>query len=107
MPRRAQADSETAVVRDRVIVLGLVNTLQPVRYDVLAEAMSTRIDRRGLKALVDSLKSQGMLSRLSTEEYVVARKGRDALSASPFKTRRDISRMQYLFQRSKGGGVKA
>ena len=97
----------SSLARDKVIVLGVINTMQPVTHDVLATSTSTLLDRRRLRGVVNSLRSQHMLTRLPNGEYVVSRKGRDALVTYALRTRRDISRMQYLFERSKGGGGEA
>jgi len=107
MPTRVDWVRQTALTRDRVIVLGLVNTLQPVGHAILAEAASGRMERGRLRAVVHSLNVHGMLARLPTGEYVVTRTGRDAVGASGLGVRRDVSRMQYLFKRSKGGGAEA
>jgi len=102
-----QQTTSFSLTRDKLIVLGVVNTMQPVTHDVLASATSTLVDRRRLRSVVNSLRSQLMLTRLPSGEYVVSRKGRDALVTSALRTRRDVSRMRYLFERSKGGGAQA
>jgi predicted transcriptional regulator of viral defense system len=106
MTTRPEWRTAIATARDRGIVLGIVNTLQPVPYDVIAETTSGHIERDRLKAVVGSLRSQGVLIRLPTGEYVVARLGKDAFGGPRVKIQRDISRMRYLFERSKGGGAK-
>lgn len=98
------ADSQRAiVVREKMLLLGLINTRQPVKVNLVVESLSKDFDPRRLRRAVDALRRQGMLMKVKGGQYVVTRRGRDALGTGRYAIQRDIGRMSYLYEGSKGG----
>jgi hypothetical protein len=104
MTSRLRSLSTAEAARDEMMMLALVNVLQPVTYEALAKFVSEDISRSKLWPLIRSLRNRELLTTLQTEEYVVTPKGRAAIFTPALRKRRDISRMRYLFFRSRGGG---
>lgn len=90
-------------VRDKLLVLGLINTLQPVKARVLALSLPRRYGRDRLHVTIAALRREKAVIRLENGQYVVSFRGRGILSVDPLAKERDVARMLHLFERSKGG----
>lgn len=94
-------------LRKKLLVLAAVNVFQPVVWRELLGALSPELDARELRAGVGALRREGLVRRSSGGGYVVTRRGRDTLPAGSVRKQRDVSRLLYLFERSRGGGAEA
>ncbi len=86
-----------------MLLVGLINTLQPVKLEPVVEMLSPDFDPLRLKTALKSLRREGMLIDIGDGKYLVSRGGRDAMGVGRYAIQRDISRMVHLFKESKGG----
>jgi hypothetical protein len=91
------------LISEGISVLGLVNTLQPVGSDFLLRAFEETTDADELGRLLAWLHKNKLIRKLPNGEYVASLRGRSFLQTGPFAKESDVARMQYLFERSKGG----
>jgi hypothetical protein len=107
MTRKTSEGPEPISLREKWLVLAMVNTLQPVKPALLLQGLSKDFDGPKFDRVLDILRREEMLLPLDNGEYVVTHKGQEAFGSSPLARARDISRMFRLVERSKGGGAKA
>ncbi len=92
------------LLREKLLLLGLINTLQPVTARVLLQNLPKGIDwvifKRGLRML----REEQLVVQLWTREFIVTSRGTALLGSGLYAKERDIARMLHLFQRSKEGG---
>ncbi len=93
--------------RQKVVVLGAVNTLQPVQGDAIEGWLSKGFDRDRIERVLRALLKQGLVMKLGTGEFVVTSAGRAAFGSGVLAKERDANRMLHLFERSKGGREQA
>ena len=102
--RRTILDPASAqLLREKLLILGLVNTIQPTKLVRVIELLSSDFDRSKLKLALTFLRQEGMLLSIGGGHYIVSQRGRHALGTGPSATQRDIARMLHLSERSKGG----
>lgn len=103
MSKSSEQVDGLALLHEKMVVLGLVNILQPVKVKRVVESLSKEFDARRLRSAVRALQRQGMLISIGRGQWLVSRRGRDALGTGHSAKERDISRMLYLIEGSKGG----
>jgi len=86
-----------------LLVLGTINTMQPVLIAELQDALSSQIPDEKIKRVLNVLRKDGLLIVLKSGKLLVSRKGRDTFGSKSLGRARDINRMLYLLARSKGG----
>ena len=94
------------LVREKFLVLGLINTLQPVKSDVVFRSLAKGFEREKFDRVLPILEKQRMVAKLKNGQYVVTTAGQTVFGSGLLAKDRDISRMLYLFERSKGGREK-
>ncbi len=103
MTSRSTHQDARVSVRDKLLVLGLINTLQPVKPRVVSGNLPERYRRDRFKVALAALRKDKAVLRLPDGRYVVSFRGRGVLSIDPLAKARDVARMLHLFERSKGG----
>jgi hypothetical protein len=101
----AEADARHGSVvsgRDRLLVLAMINTLQP-ELDEVRRRLPAGFDAERMERTLVALEGKGLIKRLPNDKCVVTLKGRASVGSGALAKRRDISRLLYLFRRSKGG----
>ncbi len=96
------AGEEPITGRDRLLILALINTLQP-ELDQVRRNLPPSFDRQRLETTLDVLDRRNLILRLTDDRCVVTVAGRATLGSGPIAKRRDVTRLLYLFGRSKGG----
>lgn len=98
-----KAGDRPVLIREKMLLLGLVNIYQPVRLTRVAKGLARDFDPRQLRRAADALRKEGLLTSVRGGRYIVTRRGRDILSTKRYARQRDMSRMLYLCEGSKGG----
>lgn len=93
----------TLLLRDKFLILGLLNTLQPLHPLSLSEALSRDLKRSDLDEVLEALTREGLVRTLPTGECVVTAAGRAVLGSGALAKERDVGRLLHLFRTSKGG----
>lgn len=91
------------LVREKLFVLGLINTLQPVKFRDLRRALPKRLNQDKLRKVLKMLRNGKFVHRFRQGEYLATLDGRTVLGLDPLASQRDVARMLHLSQRSKGG----
>jgi len=90
-------------LREKLLVLSLANTLQPISEQVLVAELPKRLQGARFAEIFDELEEGGLLRRLSDGKLVVGFRGRAVFGAGRLGKERDIARILRLFDRSKEG----
>ena len=99
---RAYLD-EPLLVREKLLLLGLVNTLQPIRPRELKASLPRSFEPELVGRILASLRNEGLVIRLANRRYTVTTKGRAVIGSGYFAKQCDIDRILGLFLRSKEG----
>lgn len=97
------AADRAVLIREKMLILGLVNIYQPVKLARVSKGLARDFDPRRLRRAANALRKEGMLTSVKGGRYLVTRRGRDILSTERYARERDINRMLYLYEGSKGG----
>jgi len=96
--------NKPVLVREKLLVLATINTMQPISIDELQDTLSSQLPTEKFNKVMTVLRKEGLLISLKDGKFLVSRKGRDTFGSKSLGKARDISRMLYLIARSKGGG---
>ncbi|SRR6266545_4392679 len=86
----------------RVILLSLINTLQPELTEV-KHAVARRLDDDHFEAALRLLERDHLIRRLSSNKAIVTVRGQEALGTGAIAKARDVNRLLHLSKRSRGG----
>lgn len=98
-----RAADKPVLIREKMLLLGLINIYQPVRLSRVIKGLPEGFDPRRLRRAASALRKEGMLTSVKRGQYLVTRRGRDILSIGRYAKQRDIKRMLYLYEGSKRG----
>lgn len=98
-------DGEQATIspQKRWLVLGMVNTLQPITSERLQIAVGNEVSEGELRQLLRYLRS-GRLVDIVGGSFVTTASGRREFGLGKLGKERDVNRMLYLVERGKGEG---
>ena len=96
-------DDTPVLVREKLILLGVMNTLQPVRFAVLKAALSEAFSYAKLRQALTELRNDKAVAFLQDKTYFVTEKGRVAIGTGSLARERDRARMLYLVEKRKEG----
>ena len=100
---KAKRNDTTVLVREQLLLLGVMNTFQPVSFDVLKSALSNVFNSAKLQKTLRILAKKKAVVRLSEGTYYVTEKGRVAIGTGSLSRERDRARMLYLVEKRKEG----
>ena len=89
--------------RQRWLVLGLVNTLQPVSSKALKQALGDVSSDEELKQILHSLRSDRLVELIGRTLLVTTSTGRQLFGIGKLGVARDVNRMLFLVERQPGG----
>ncbi len=92
------------LVREKLLVLVTINTMQPISIDELQDTLSSQLSKEKFNKVITVLEKEKLLISLKDGKFLVSRKGRDTFGSKSLGKARDINRMLYLLARSKEGG---
>lgn len=92
-----------SLIREKMLLLGIINVLQPVKMNDAFRRLPVDLDPKRLRRAAKALRSQEMVMSVKGGKYVVTRRGRDILSKKPYARLRDTGRMWHLYEGTKGG----
>lgn len=104
--RKERGTTRPPPVRERLLVLGIVSTLQPVSADLLVESLTPDLSKEKIGEALEVLRKEGLIGRLKDDNLRVTYKGQQVFASRSLAKARDISRMLYLVRKGKGGGEK-
>lgn len=105
--RKVDESQKPILLREKLLVLGIINTLQPVKQESVVAALSSDLAGEEVVMVLDILRRDRMIRNIGDANLVVSYQGRKAFGSKSFARARDISRMLYLAEKSKGGGGKS
>lgn len=107
MQKKVDENRTPILLREKLLVLGIINTLQPVKQESVVSALSSDLAGKRVNMVLDILRRDRMIRNIGDANLVVSYQGRKAFGSKSFARARDISRMLYLAEKSKGGGGKS
>ncbi len=87
----------------KLVTLLAINIFQPVKLSLLKQKLNTQIDTSKLKIILDELIKEKKLNR-ELRHYRLTYKGLNSVVPGKGRVLRDLHRMEYLVNLSKGGG---
>ncbi len=94
---------EPILIREKLFILGFVNTLQPVSSAVIAKNLPKGFEKKMVRRILAALRKDELIMRLSNGQYAVTLRGRVVIGSGYLAKQRDMDRMLQLFERNKGG----
>lgn len=107
MQKKVDENRTPILLRDKLLVLGIINTLQPVKQESVVSALSSDLAGKRVDMVLDILRRDRMIRNIGDANLVVSYQGRKVFGSKSIARARDISRMLYLAEKSKGGGGKS
>ena len=101
--RKNASDGGGFTPGQRWLVLGLVNTLQPVSSQVLQQKLGEDIADEEFKEILHSLRSNGYVDVLRRTLLVTTSSGRQLFGIGQLGVARDVNRMLFLVEGQSGG----
>ena len=96
-------DDTIVLVREKLVLLGVINALQPVKFAVLKTALSEAFSHAKLLKALNELRKDKAVALLPERTYYVTERGRMAIGPGTLSRERDCTRMLYLVEKHKEG----
>lgn len=104
MSKDRSGGSDTGLlVREKLVLLSVMNVLQPVKFAVLKTALSEVMTYAKLRKALDELRREKAVALLAEKAYYVTEEGRTAIGPGALSRERDCARMLYLVEMNKEG----
>ena len=104
--KKLTRDLSVLLIREKLALLAVVNTVQPISAAILRELLSSKFDDAKLGKALTALQADKQVARLKDGTYYITKRGREGLGSGPLARERDRSRMLYLIARDKEGEGK-
>lgn len=104
MKPKSPSTDTLILVREKLLVLGAISTMQPVQVDLVFQSLAPDLSKEKFVAALEVLRKEGLIGRLKDGRLRVTYKGQSVFGSRSLAKARDVSRMLYLVRRSKGGG---
>jgi DNA-binding IscR family transcriptional regulator len=105
MPSQGSSSKSPILLRDKRLVLSTVNVLQPVDGKTLREGLAAQLNKNDVEQILTMLVKEQLVISLPGGSYSVTNSGRRVSRSRILTKARDVGRLLYLVERSKGGGV--
>jgi len=92
------------IYRTKLLIIGIVGVMQPISKEDIKKNISNKINPRLIKKSMDILVKENMLKTMDGIDYWLSYKARRDIFSGKLSKKRDISRMLFLIEKSKGGG---
>ena len=100
---RSTGSDVALLVREKLVLLSVMNVLQPVRFAVLKTALSEVMSYEKLRKALGELRKEKAVALLPERAYYVTEDGRTAIGPDALSRERDCARMLYLVEKRKEG----
>ena len=90
-------------MREKLLVLSMINTFQPISEEDLTSALPARLHGQLFNAVLKQLLTERLVRTLGDKRLLVTFLGRSVLGSGRVAKARDIARILHLFSRSKEG----
>ena len=105
--KKLKKHHDSLLTREKLILLALMNTLQPISAAKLRELLSSQFSEKNLRKALTALQTDKQVARLKDRTYYLTERGREGLGSGPLARERDRSRMLYLIDKHKEGERKS
>lgn len=101
--RKVDRSGDAVLIREKLVLLGVMNALQPVKFAVLKTALSEAFSYAKLRKALAELRKEKAVALLEEGAYYVTEWGRTIIGPGALSRERDCARMLYLVEMNKEG----
>lgn len=99
--------SDVILVREKLLVLGLINATQPIDEHSIKKELEKKLGRPRIALVLKILRKDQLIVDSKDGKIRVTYKGRSAFGSKSLRQAADISRMLYLIATTKGGKAES
>lgn len=100
---RSDLGPDSALVRESLLMLGMINAFQPLDLDALISGLANVMSRERFESALDQLEAAKLVRHLANGSIIATWKGVNTLRPLGLRRECDISRMQFLWERARMG----